>query len=153
MDRRTVLMMLMLTVLARANQPPRFDGVSGGEIVLKLKEGPATPVGTVIYRIRGKDSDEGDVLQFGLQGQAANELLRVQPVGDHEADLILIKELDREVCLFFIFLRNAVAKKMRDKRRIFSLSCFKIMDGAHAMPRFSLKFLIRRRRSTSLLSR
>lgn len=101
MDRRTVLMMLMLTVLARANQPPRFDGVSGGEIVLKLKEGPATPVGTEIYRIRGKDSDEGDVLQFGLQGQAANELLRVQPVGDHEADLILIKELDREVCLFF----------------------------------------------------
>lgn len=94
-----ILVLLLFGSLVSANQPPRFEltDVSGGaEIVLKLKEGPSTPVGSVIYRIRASDAD-GDVLQFGLQGQAANELLRIKPVGDNEADLELIKELDREV--------------------------------------------------------
>ena len=94
------LLIALLWVAAGANQPPRFeltDDIIGGEIVLKLKEGgQGTPVGSAIYRIRAADPD-GDVLQFGLLGQAANELLRVQPVNPSEADLILIKELDREV--------------------------------------------------------
>jgi hypothetical protein len=67
--------------------------------VLKLKEGKeATPIGSVIYRMRASDAD-GDALQFALLGQAANELLSVRPVpgNANEADLILIKELDREV--------------------------------------------------------
>jgi len=103
-----VLVLLLGSVVA--NQPPRFellDGSSGSEIVLKLKEGKeATPIGSVIYRIRASDAD-GDALQFALLGQAANELLSVRPVLDgsgsgsgattNEADLILIKELDREV--------------------------------------------------------
>lgn len=82
-----------------ANQPPRFEVTdeSGGEIVLKLKEGgEGTPVGSVIYRIKASDAD-GDALEFGLQGQVANELLRIQSVSSNEADLQLIKELDREV--------------------------------------------------------
>ena len=107
---RMLLLFLLLLLLGSvvANQPPRFellDGSSGSEIVLKLKEGKeATPIGSVIYRIRASDAD-GDALQFALLGQAANELLSVRPVPDgsgsgaitNEADLILIKELDREV--------------------------------------------------------
>ena len=110
MERMLLLFLLLLLLLGSvvANQPPRFellDGSSGSEIVLKLKEGKeATPIGSVIYRIRASDAD-GDALQFALLGQAANELLSVRPVPDgsgsgaitNEADLILIKELDREV--------------------------------------------------------
>ena len=97
-----------------ANHPPRFellDGSSGSEIVLKLKEGggaQGTAVGSVIYRMRASDQD-GDPLQFALLGQAANELLSVRPVeaglssstssSSNQADLVLIKELDREVSL------------------------------------------------------
>lgn len=102
-DTLVVLVMLLVALAAPAavvaNQPPRFEVTdeSGGEIVLKLKEGvEGTPVGSVIYRIKGSDAD-GDALLFGLEGQAANELLRVQPVSPTEADLQLIKELDREV--------------------------------------------------------
>lgn len=101
----------LMAAFVAANQPPRFEVTdeSGGEIVLKLKEGAeGTPVGSVIYRIKASDAD-GDALQFGLQGQVANELLRIQPVGNNEADLQLIKELDREVkknkqTTFFLFL-------------------------------------------------
>ena len=99
----------LMAAFVAANQPPRFEVTdeSGGEIVLKLKEGAeGTPVGSVIYRIKASDAD-GDALQFGLQGQVANELLRIQPVGNNEADLQLIKELDREVkktnITFFLF--------------------------------------------------
>lgn len=97
---RYLAIAVLWVVVAGANEPPRFeltDDIIGGEIVLKLKEGSeGTPVGSTIYRIRAVDPD-GDVLQFGLLGQAANELLRVQPVSSSEADLVLIKELDREV--------------------------------------------------------
>lgn len=91
---------VLWVVAVGANQPPRFqltDDIIGGEIVLKLKEGAdGTPVGSAIYRMRAADPD-GDVLQFGLLGQAANELLRVEPVSSSEANLVLVKELDREV--------------------------------------------------------
>ncbi|XP_057365539.1 cadherin-23-like isoform X1 [Daphnia carinata] len=95
---RIVSILMALAALVAANQPPRFEVTdeSGGEIVLKLKEGAeGTPVGSVIYRIKASDAD-GDALQFGLQGHVANELLRIQPVSRNEADLQLIKELDRE---------------------------------------------------------
>lgn len=111
-----VAILLALAASTAANQPPRFQVTdeSGGEIVLKLKEGAeATPVGSVIYRIKASDAD-GDALQFGLQGQAANELLRVQPVSHNEADLQLIKELDREVFFHkpgFFFLYSFILAK------------------------------------------
>jgi hypothetical protein len=94
-----IVAILLALMAVAANQPPRFEVTdeSGGEIVLKLKEGAeGTPVGSIIYRIKASDAD-GDALQFGLQGQVANELLRIQPVSNNEADLQLIKELDREV--------------------------------------------------------
>ncbi|ODN06167.1 Cadherin-23 [Orchesella cincta] len=80
-----------------ANVLPQFvlkDGQS--EIVLRLKEGPATPVGSLIYKLKGVDGDS-DPLTFGLRGQVANELLRIENLGKDEANLYLRKELDREV--------------------------------------------------------
>lgn len=112
-----VMALAVLAATVAANQPPRFEVTDdiGGEIVLKLKEGAeGTPVGSVIYRIKASDAD-GDALQFGLQGQVANELLRIKPVNDNEADLQLIKELDREVFRYirllsylFIFIIKAI---------------------------------------------
>lgn len=121
MDRFVFLPLLLLlagwsSVLVGANQPPRFgltDDVNGGEVVLTLKEGPSTPVGSVIYKIRASDPD-GDVLQFGLLGQAANELLRVQRVSDTEAELQLIKELDREV----IYLKKIFLFRLKRASRV-----------------------------------
>lgn len=80
-----------------ANVLPQFvlkDGQS--EIVLRLKEGPATPVGSLVYKLKGRD-DDGDELTFSLRGQQANELLRIENLGSDEANLYLRKELDREV--------------------------------------------------------
>ncbi|XP_069668723.1 cadherin-23 isoform X2 [Periplaneta americana] len=92
------LIFLCDTVLANIlkNHAPRFliDGQT--EIVLRLKEGAETPVGSRIYRLRGYDPDN-DTLTFGLQHQADNEILRIENLGTTEADVYLKKELDREV--------------------------------------------------------
>lgn len=120
--RLLLLLQLMLLALVAANQPPRFEVTdeSGGEIVLKLKEGAeGTPVGSVIYRIKASDAD-GDALQFGLLGQAANELLRVQPVSDNEADLQLTKELDREVNNSFFYFTTDASFNDWKKNRCFN---------------------------------
>ena len=80
-----------------ANSPPQFVLSEGqSEIVLRLKEGSATPVGSLVYRLKGYDPDE-DPLVFGLRGQIANELLRIENLGGDEANVYLKKELDREV--------------------------------------------------------
>lgn len=92
-----ILGLLVLPAVTVANVLPQFvlkDGQS--EIVLRLKEGPATPVGNLIYKLKGIDRD-GDTLTFGLRGQVANELLRIENLGKDEANLYLRKELDREV--------------------------------------------------------
>uniref|UniRef100_A0A1B0CCE9 Putative cadherin egf lag seven-pass g-type receptor n=1 Tax=Lutzomyia longipalpis TaxID=7200 RepID=A0A1B0CCE9_LUTLO len=81
---------------ALANLPPRFliDGHS--EIVLRLKEGPDTPVGSLIYRLKGFDPD-GDPLTFGIKESIpGSEVLRVENVGMNQANLFLAQELDRE---------------------------------------------------------
>ena len=88
---------------AQANRPPRFelqDGRGGGEVVVRLKEGAETPVGSVVYRLRASDPD-GDSLVFAVHGAAANELLSVEPVGATEANLVLVKQLDREVHIIY----------------------------------------------------
>ena len=90
---------------ADANQPPRFEFEAGqqGEIVLKLKEGSDTPVGSLIYTIRASDPD-GDPLEFGLLGNSANELLVIESNHSTEANVYLKKLLDREV-IWSIHLR------------------------------------------------
>ncbi|XP_046405905.1 cadherin-23 [Ischnura elegans] len=79
-----------------ANRPPRFLTEAAGEIILKLKEGNETPANSLIYRLRGMDPD-GDPLIFGVKGQEAKEMLRIENFGRNEANLYLRKELDREL--------------------------------------------------------
>ncbi|XP_041988601.1 cadherin-23 isoform X1 [Aricia agestis] len=89
------LLLLCLACVA-ANRPPRFliDGRS--EIVIRLKEGPETPVGSLIYRLRGVDPD-GDTLVFGIRDQVGSDILRLEAISSNEANIYLVKELDREV--------------------------------------------------------
>ncbi|XP_071547485.1 cadherin-23 isoform X3 [Panulirus ornatus] len=81
---------------AGANTPPRFilDGQS--EIVIRLTEGEATPVGSKIYTLRGSDPD-GDALTFGVRGVEGRDLLRIEQNGAAEANVYLKKALDREI--------------------------------------------------------
>ncbi|XP_013175482.1 PREDICTED: cadherin-23 [Papilio xuthus] len=93
-----ILLWLVLTTLittCSANRPPRFliDGRS--EIVVRLKEGPETPVGSLIYRLRGIDPD-GDTLKFGIKDQIGSDILRLEAISSNEANVYLVKELDRE---------------------------------------------------------
>nr|XP_034827125.1 cadherin-23 [Maniola hyperantus] len=90
-----VWLLVGLQVVA-ANRPPRFliDGRS--EIVIRLKEGPDTPVGSLIYRLRGVDPD-GDTLRFGIREQVGSDIIRIEAISSNEANIYLVKELDREV--------------------------------------------------------
>ncbi|KAI5639888.1 cadherin domain-containing protein [Phthorimaea operculella] len=91
-----VVYLLMMCVGVQGNRPPRFliDGQS--EIVVRLKEGPDTPVGSLIYRLRGVDPD-GDVLKFGIRDQIGSDILRLEAISSNEANIYLVKELDREI--------------------------------------------------------
>ncbi len=85
-----------------ANAPPRFilEEGDGADIVVRLREGTATPPGTVIYIARGFDPD-GDQITFGLNeatlGPASSGLVTVtnSPSGN-EANIVLNKYLDAE---------------------------------------------------------
>ncbi|XP_026823897.1 uncharacterized protein LOC105277425 isoform X1 [Ooceraea biroi] len=85
----------LLTRCSARNNPPRFliDGQT--EIVLRLKEGPETPIGSLIYRLRGIDPD-GDILTFGIRDQPGSDVIRVENYGPNEANIYLNKLLDRE---------------------------------------------------------
>ncbi|KAL3277671.1 hypothetical protein HHI36_013017 [Cryptolaemus montrouzieri] len=90
------LLVFMFSVSSvSCNRPPRFliDGQS--EIVLRLKEGNETPVGSVIYNLRGMDPD-GDALKFGVRPQSGSDVIRVENTSPTEANIYLNKELDRE---------------------------------------------------------
>lgn len=78
-----------------ANRPPQFLTGAQTEIVLRLKEGPDTPVGTLIYRLHGIDPD-GDSLTFGIKEQPGSDIIRIENFGTSEANVYLNKELDRE---------------------------------------------------------
>ncbi|KAG6445751.1 hypothetical protein O3G_MSEX004072 [Manduca sexta] len=88
-------LVVFLLAAVSANRPPRFliDGQS--EIVVRLKEGAETPVGSLIYRLRGVDPD-GDTLQFGIRDQLGSDILRLEAISSNEANIYLVKELDRE---------------------------------------------------------
>ncbi|XP_050735758.1 cadherin-23-like isoform X6 [Eriocheir sinensis] len=95
----TLVLVTAVAVLgtpAAANTPPRFvlDGQS--EIVIRLTEGEATPVGTKIYTLKGYDPD-GDALTFGVRGAEGRDLLRIEQNGSTEANVYLRKALDREI--------------------------------------------------------
>ncbi|CAG9785729.1 unnamed protein product [Diatraea saccharalis] len=88
--------LLLMLQTVTANRPPRFliDGQS--EIVVRLKEGPDTPVGSLIHRLKGVDPD-GDTLRFGLRDQVGSDIIRLEAISSNEANIYLVKELDREV--------------------------------------------------------
>lgn len=52
--------------------------------------------GSLIYRLRGVDSD-GDTLRFGIREQVGSDILRIEAISSNEANIYLVKELDREV--------------------------------------------------------
>lgn len=52
--------------------------------------------GSLIYRLRGVDPD-GDPLQFGIRDQIGSDILRLEAISSNEANIYLVKELDREV--------------------------------------------------------
>ncbi|XP_049868235.1 cadherin-23 [Pectinophora gossypiella] len=91
-----MFLLMMCFGVVSANRPPRFliDGQS--EIVVRLKEGPETPIGSLIYRLRGVDPD-GDTLIFGIRDQLVSDILRLEAISSNEANIYLVKELDREV--------------------------------------------------------
>lgn len=52
--------------------------------------------GSLIYRLRGIDPD-GDTLKFGIKDQIGSDILRLEAISSNEANVYLVKELDREV--------------------------------------------------------
>ncbi|XP_011499950.1 PREDICTED: cadherin-23 [Ceratosolen solmsi marchali] len=97
--RPTLLLLLLVVGAPRCegrNSPPRFLTERGqSEIVLRLKEGPETPVGSLIYRLRGVDLD-GDDLTFGIRDQPGSDMISVEKFNANEANIYLKKLLDRE---------------------------------------------------------
>ncbi|XP_053979716.1 cadherin-23 [Hylaeus volcanicus] len=84
-----------LSSCSARNNPPRFLTDGQTEIILRLKEGPDTPVGSLIYRLRGVDPD-GDSLTFGVRDQPGSDVIRVENFSPNEANIYLNKLLDRE---------------------------------------------------------
>lgn len=83
--------------LGATNRPPKFhlDG-NPSEIVIRLKEGPETPVGTLIYRLKAHDAD-GDAVKFGVKPSLDSNIIKIEKLSDNEANIRLNKELDREI--------------------------------------------------------
>ena len=80
--------------------PPKFvidDNVVGGDIVLRLREGPDTPPGTEIYRVKAFDSD-GDPMKFGVVSarNSNQDLVSIENQSNNEASVILNNYLDFE---------------------------------------------------------
>uniref|UniRef100_A0A6P7FSK3 Cadherin-23 n=1 Tax=Diabrotica virgifera virgifera TaxID=50390 RepID=A0A6P7FSK3_DIAVI len=89
-----VLLVISLSV-AEGNKPPKFVTDGQTEIILRLKEGSETPVGTLIYQLRGYDED-GDYLKFGVSRFPGSDIIRIDNTSPSEANIYLNKELDRE---------------------------------------------------------
>ena len=95
-----LVIFLFLPSFAVANTPPRFlleggENAVGGDIVVRLKEGPGTPPGTRILQLRGYDRD-GDELTFDVVGPEAQQLFRIENHHNNEASVYLNQVLDAE---------------------------------------------------------
>ncbi|XP_060525001.1 cadherin-23 isoform X2 [Cylas formicarius] len=78
-----------------ANRPPRFLMDGQPEIVLRLKEGEETPIGSLLYSLKGFDPDD-DKLEFGIVPSAGSNVIRIENTSSTEAEVYLDKLLDRE---------------------------------------------------------
>lgn len=102
-------------VRADANRPPKFelDGHQS-EIVLRLKEGAETPVGTLIYTLHGSDPD-GDALTFGMRHNPYDaDVLRIENAGNNAANLYLNRELDRETRDEYVIVLTLTDQRLGD---------------------------------------
>ncbi|XP_053680882.1 cadherin-23 [Anopheles nili] len=90
-----VVLLSVCLPLVSCNRAPVFLIDDHAEIVIRLKEFPETPVGTLIYRLRGYDAD-GDPLTFGVQKSADSHIIRLKQNASSEAYIYLNTELDRE---------------------------------------------------------
>jgi len=65
--------------------------------ILKLPK--ITPVGTIVYRLKGSDPDPGDVLSFGMDDPVGQSLFEVRTASFTEADVYLKSPLEVSTCL------------------------------------------------------
>ncbi|XP_050524905.1 cadherin-23 [Daktulosphaira vitifoliae] len=90
------LIVITLVHICDANRSPQFVTDNWQtEIIVRLKEGPETPIGSLIYRVRGIDPD-GDKLIFGVR-EPGDKIIKVENHSKNEAYIYLKIELDREV--------------------------------------------------------
>lgn len=115
---RFVALLVLLTVTvgrADANRPPKFllDGHQS-EIVLRLKEGPETPVGTLIHTLHGVDAD-GDAITFGIRSTPYDaDVLRLENAANGAANLYLNRELDRETRDEYVIVLTLTDQRLGD---------------------------------------
>ena len=79
------------------NTPPKLlldNQQEGSAIVVRLKEGPHTPPGTEIFKLKAEDSD-GDLVIFAVV-RDPDQIIRVENLGSNEAVVVLTEELDAE---------------------------------------------------------
>lgn len=55
-----------------------------------------TFLGSLIYKLKGLDPD-GDALIFGVHNTFDSDILKIENLDNNEANIYLVKELDREV--------------------------------------------------------
>lgn len=55
-----------------------------------------TFLGSLIYKLKGLDPD-GDSLVFGVHSTFDSDILKIENLDNNEANIYLVKELDREV--------------------------------------------------------
>lgn len=117
-------LVLVSIVEVQSNRPPRFI-IDGGqsEIVLRLKESPETPVGSLIYHLKGYDPDN-DPLTFGIIPSQFSDIIRIENFGSNEAKVYLAKDLDREVS-FLVIMFLFVIKECRTH-------CFRLIFMKHS---------------------
>ncbi|XP_063703738.1 LOW QUALITY PROTEIN: cadherin-23 [Culicoides brevitarsis] len=114
-----VVLIYCLTFLlssVQANRPPRFqlDG-NPSEIVVRLKEGKESPIGTLIYRLKALDPD-GDHLTFGIKNDIDSDVIRIETIGENDANIRLNKELDRETKDEYHFVLTLTDNRLGDGR-------------------------------------
>ncbi|XP_057660172.1 cadherin-23 [Diorhabda carinulata] len=91
-----VLLLFTSVSFVQCNKPPKFLTDGQTEIVIRLREGAETPVGSLIYKIQGFDEDN-DYIKFGVSRFPGSDVIRIENITPTEANIYLNKELDREI--------------------------------------------------------
>ncbi|XP_077506423.1 LOW QUALITY PROTEIN: cadherin 86C [Amblyomma americanum] len=97
-------MLLLLDIGNVEGNAPNID-YSHNMRVLKLPK--ETPIGTIVYRLKGSDADS-DVLTFGAQDAVGKALFQFRSVQFSQADVILKKALTEEEYTIQVFVTDGV---------------------------------------------